>query len=230
MNFGKAATNVRSLKRLTAFRGSITRDIYFDNDATDAWDAEEEPQGERPQGDLVRIHKARVRQSTPVGTRLLSLVGEDIFQLLTHSEEDDPDNTGLASILSADLEDESTLKSVLAVQILPLLEEKLLTLTEEGRGVYWMMTTLLDGNIEIEGERWTVDELEGQGVSLVQLVKMFWTALSLALFPGRGAPATSDGSNGPAAPEKSEAPRTSSINGESAKMTGQSVPMSANPG
>ena len=179
-------------------------------------------------GTTVRLFKARSNRTTAVSSRLIGMLGNELYQLISHS--DDEDNAGpLAVLLGVDFEDSAQVKNAVMGAVLPTLYEKFDELTaDDGPGsVYWFFTRMLAGNVEFAGARpKTMDELDDMGFTVAELTKLFWKSLEMAFFPTRGDPDTSDGDSGPGKPETNQVRETSSFSGESPPMTGQLVPTS----
>lgn len=177
-------------------------------------------------GATVRLYKAKSNRTVAVSARLVGMVGDELYQMFCHSEDEDPEAGPLGDLLKVDFDDDSQVKTAATGIVLPLLREKFHELTaEEGPGsVYWFFDRMLSGNVELDGARpETMDDLDEMGFNVAQLTRLFWKSLEMAFFPTRGDPDTSDGASGPGKPETNQARATSSFSGESPPMTGQLV-------
>lgn len=185
-------------------------------------------------GVMVRVYKAKSNRTIPVSARLMSLLGNELYQLVAHSDEEDGTKAGaLMGLLEIDFDDEVLAKNAMIGIVLPVLYQRVAELTEDsGPGsLFWYFTQILAGNVEYEGVRFeTMDQLDEMGLGPPALTRLFWAGLSLALFPTQGAPDIATGDRGPEAPEMTEARETSSISGESARMTGREAQTSTTAG
>ncbi len=173
-------------------------------------------------GITVRIHKAKSSRSIPVSARLMSLLGDELYQLVTHSDGEDSKAGALVALLEVDFENESQAKNAMIGIVLPMLYKRVNELTEDsGPGsMFWYFEQILAGNLEYDGVRFeTMDEIDEIGLGVASLTRLFWAGLSLALFPTQGGPDIATGDRGPESPEKSQARETPSISGASARMT-----------
>lgn len=184
-------------------------------------------------GVTVRVHKAKASRTVPVSARLMSLLGDELYQMVSHSETEDGRAGKLAGLLEIDFEDEAQAKSAMMGIVLPLLYQRMSELTaDSGPGsLFWYFERILAGNVELSGVRaQSMEDLDEMGFGVPALTRLFWAGLSLALFPTQGAPDTNPGNLAPGPPETSKASETLNISGASAKMTGRPAPTSMTAG
>lgn len=241
----KALTN---LKRLPGFEGRTFRDVEIEpavyervKVSDEVWcegeDGEPElledavfENGELLQKSLVaRVWKARARNTVPVSARLIALIGPELYALIAHSDDDDPEGNPLAALLDIDHDDPAAIKSIFMTTVMPLLQSKMGELMEDGTSgsIVWYFEKILGGQVEYDGCRPdSFDDLDAMGFTVPHLMRLFWSGVELAFFPTRGGLGTSTGPSSPSPPETPPDPNKSSSPGESQTMTGHSVRMS----
>lgn len=194
------------LPRLPGHRSAMFRDVQI-------------------QGVTVRVHKARSDRTVSVSARLSSMLSDELYRLLAHSEEEDKAGP-LRGILGIDFEDDTQIKNAMIGHILPILYEKIGELSEEsGPGsLFWYFERILAGNVEYEGARPdSMSDLDEMGFGVADLTRLFWAGIELACFPTRGDPDTSPGDRESGEPRTNPARGTSSTRVESARMTGRAA-------
>ncbi len=237
----KALTN---LKRLPGFEGRTFRDVIIQPRTCEKIEIEPPviddegdvlAQGVYRDGDIiqeqivVRVWKARARETVPVSARLMALLGPDLYALVAHSEDDDPDHNPLHALLDLDDQDAAGIKTIFTGTVMPLLNSKMAELMEDGTSgsIVWYFEKILRGNVEYDGCRPNAfDDLDAMGFTVPHIMRLFWAGIELAFFPTRGGLGTSTGPSSPQPPETPPDPSKSSSPGESQTMTGQSVRMS----
>ena len=180
-------------------------------------------------GKTVRVHKARARQAAVVATRLLESYGETLLSVFASPDSD------LATIAGdgESVSDSAMLKSLLAGGFMPQISGRLRELgLEQGPDhMLWYIQQLLFSNVELEGYLFKdLDEFDAAGFGFEELLRIFWIAVELCIYPTSDDPATADGSSQskPAEPnpepQKARRGRKRSV---AKSKAGQSVPMSA---
>lgn len=208
-----------TLPKLPGYRGRESKELDFD-------------------GAKVTVHKARSNRTVPVSSRLLGLLGDEMFELVSYDPDQDEDAGGsggpLAALLGLDESSSDAIKTTMVASVLPLLRDKFEEINQDaGPGsVYWYFAQLLPGNVILEGHvAQSMEELDEMGFGVIELARLFWAAVELAFFPRRGDPDTSPGPREDGSPKtessKSPAPGISSFSGESARIAGRRAPTSS---
>jgi hypothetical protein len=181
-------------------------------------------------GATVRVYKATSDRTVPVSARLMALLGDELYQLVSHDGEEDEDAGPLSVLLGLDFDDEDDIKTAMIGTVLPLLYEKASALTNDsGPGsLFWYFERLLTGNVEYAGTRIEdISELDTIGFTVPEITKMFWVGVRIAFFPTQDAPDTNVGAKGPGTSEaETQSPRQEilSFSAESSPTLGQSAP------